>query len=140
MTERAPDDHERPGPSPFLYVYVAGAVLILVAAVLPWLRGPRTLWAWDLSVFWSLVGRVGLLRVPPTMGALALLAGIVLAVPVMLRRPIPVRLALLVGLAILVLAGFTLWRGLSFPRPLGPHVGLVAALLGGGLVSVASVR
>jgi hypothetical protein len=134
------DDHERPGPSPFLYVYVAGTALVLVSAILPWLRGPRTLSAWDVSVFWSILGRLGLFRIPPSVGVIVLVAGLILAAPVVFRRPVPVRLATLVGVAIFAIAALTLWRGLTFPRAHGPHVGLVAAFVGSAMASVSSTR
>ena len=132
---------ERLGPSAYLYVYVAGALLVLVGSVLPWLQADRQpIWGWDVSVLWSFTGDVSRLSVQPSSGVLVLLAGIGLSVPVVWGRPIPLRLEAVVSAVVVLLGVLTVVRSLTFPNPVVPHVGLAAVTVGGVLAAIGSLR
>lgn len=123
----------------WLAVYSAGVVLILAGCVLPWTTSTSLPWAWDLSAFWAVTGATAVLGLPPSVGAVILAAGLLAAWPIIAHRggPGPAT-AGLAGLVI-VLAALVAFQSRSLQEPASPAVGLVLAVLGGGLVAAGSV-
>ncbi len=125
-----------PGP---LVVQAWGTVLVLVGGVLPFLRGPSPLWAWDLSVFWPVTGDLGAVHLPPSLGAVFLAAGALLAVPILRGRPIRGPVVAGVAGVVLGVTGLSVLRALTFPQAVLPLPGAILTLAGGVLVAAGAL-
>ena len=122
------------------YLYTAGVVLILLASVFPWLRASgQTISGWDISLWWSITGRFGVIDAAPPVAVAVLVVGLVIGMPITVGRRLPPPLAAALAGATSVVAALAIWQGLSFPGRVVPHIGLLAAATGGLLVALGAL-
>lgn len=123
-----------------LGLYVVGLLLLLAGDVLPWYNpAGATVWGWDVSVAWVVSGRLAMLRTPPAAAAVVLVAALVLAVPIVRGRRMPAPLSAAVAGAALGVCGLGLYRGLSLPRPVPPHAGIIISIAGAAFVAAGAL-
>ncbi len=126
---------------PVTTLYGIGVASVALGSVLPWHFAPQSVVAaWDLGVLWAFTGRLDLLHIPPSVGAVVLVLAVVLAWPLLGRGTTGGAVGASVSGAVIAVAALAIVRGILFePNSLPPHAGSVVALAGGVMAAVAAM-